>query len=148
MPATPQDVPDLDATADRLHSVAIHLLRSVRVEDEESGLSPARLSALSVVVFAGPLRLGQLAEAEQVRPPSMSTMVRALEKDGLVERRADPDDRRSILVAPTDRGRRLLKSARARRLHRLRRELAALPSEQLRLVAAATEVLFRRFLPE
>lgn len=148
MAATSRATPDLDATADRLHSVAIRLLRSVRVEDEESGLSPARLSALSVVVFAGPLRLGELAETEQVRPPTMSTIVRALEAEGLVERSADPADRRGVLIAATPRGRRLLQTARSRRLKRLRRELADLPPDQLRLVGAAAEVLSRRFLPE
>ena len=54
--------------ADRLHSAAIHLLRRLRVEDEALGISAPRLSALSVLVFAGPRRVGELAEAEQVEP--------------------------------------------------------------------------------
>src|SRR5204863_2334816 len=66
-------------TADRLHSAAIHLLRRLRVRDRESGVGPAQLSALSVLVLGGgPRSLGELAEAEQVRPPTMSRIVAGL----------------------------------------------------------------------
>jgi DNA-binding MarR family transcriptional regulator len=70
--------------ADHLHSAAIHLLRKLRKEDEGSGLNAPRLSALSVIVFAGPITLGDLAAAEQVRPPTMTRIVNALEQQGLV----------------------------------------------------------------
>ncbi|HXX01836.1 MAG TPA: hypothetical protein VEJ00_11510, partial [Candidatus Acidoferrales bacterium] len=66
---------DLLSLADRLHSVAIHLLRRVRKQDVETGEGPARLSALSVLVFGGPKTLGELAAAEQVKPPTMSRIV-------------------------------------------------------------------------
>jgi len=132
---------DLEAAADRLHSVAIHLLRRVRVEDEKSGLSPARLSALSVVVFGGPLSLGRLAEAEQVTPPTMTRLVQALEQEGLVERRPDPADGRGVLIAATRAGTKLLHDARKRRIRRLVGLLNALPQRQLGEVAAATEAL-------
>ena len=74
-----------EALADKLHSSAIHLLRQLRKEDDASGISAPRLSALSVVVFGGPLTLGQLAKAEQVKPPTMTRIVTGLEKDGLIE---------------------------------------------------------------
>src|SRR5229473_2111765 len=73
-------------TADRLHSAAIHLLRRLRRQDDASGLTAPRLSALSVIVFSGPLTLGALATAEQVRPPTMTRLVAALEEAGLVVR--------------------------------------------------------------
>ena len=50
--------------ADRVHSAAIHLLRRLRVRDQESGIGPAQMSALSVLVFAGPRSLKELAAAE------------------------------------------------------------------------------------
>src|SRR6266850_1938157 len=81
-------------TADRLHSAAIHLLRRLRVRDRESGVGPAQLSALSVLVFGGPRSLGELADAEQVRPPTMSRIVAGLERAGLVKRRKTEDGRR------------------------------------------------------
>ena len=94
--------------ADRLHSAAIHLLRRLRKQDEAAGLGAARLSALSVVVFGGPLTLGELAAAEQVRPPTMTRIVAGLEEAGLVARETDARDRRVVRVTATGRGRRLM----------------------------------------
>src|SRR5512134_1777173 len=84
------DADGAEQTADRLHSAAIQLLRRLRREDNRWGLSAPRLSALSVLVFGGrPLTLGELANAEQVRPPTMTRLVSALESQGLVSRASD-----------------------------------------------------------
>src|SRR5207302_8431945 len=80
--------------ADGLHSAAIHLLRRVRKQDIASGEGPARLSALSVLVFGGPKTLGELAAAEQVKPPTMSRIVTGLARSRLVKVTADPEDGR------------------------------------------------------
>src|SRR5882762_3336907 len=77
------------AAADRLHSAAIHLLRRVRQQDVASGVGPAQLSALSVLVFGGVKTLGELAVAEQVKPPTMSRIVSGLARSRLVEINAD-----------------------------------------------------------
>src|SRR3954464_7525598 len=84
--------------ADRLHSAAIHLLRRLRREDDASGLPAPQLSALSVIVFGGPLTLGDLARAEQVRPPTITRLIGELEQQGLVEREVDGADRRVVRV--------------------------------------------------
>ena len=105
--------------ADKLHSAAIHLLRQLRKEDDASGLSAPRLSALSVVVFGGPVTLGQLARAEQVRPPTMTKIVTGLERDRLVERKPDPNDRRLTRIVATPKGQRILIEGRARRVKSL-----------------------------
>src|SRR3954451_1409019 len=94
--------------ADKLHSAAIHLLRRLRREDPASGLTGPRLSALSVVVFGGPMTLGALAEAEQVRRPTMTRLIDALEEAGLVTRRPNPADGRAPLLQATPEGARLL----------------------------------------
>lgn len=125
-----------------LHSVAIHLLRTVRVEDETSGLSPSRLSALSVVVFGGPLRLGDLARAEGVQPPTMSVLVRSLEDGGWVRREPDPADGRSVLVSATSAGVEILEAARERRLRRLDTLLAPLSEEERTTVDRAVDILW------
>lgn len=139
---------DLEVTADRLHSAAIHLLRSLRVHDPASGLSAARLSALSVVVFAGPLPLGELAAAEQLRAPTMSRMVGELEAQGLVRRRRDPEDGRVRLVEATARGRRVLDEGRERRVKALAEKLASLTEEERRILGRAAALLERVALPE
>src|ERR671937_1556007 len=105
--------------ADRFHSAAIHALRHVRREDPATGLSAARLSALSVLVFAGARTLGELAAAEQVRPPTMTRIVRALEDDGYVRRERDPADGRVVRLQATAEGERVLWQARERRVERL-----------------------------
>ena len=133
--------PDPDAVADRLHSAAIHILRRVRREDVGMGLSGPRASALSVVVFAGPVTLGALAAAEQVRPPTMTHLVRALERLGLVTRVPDPHDGRVTRVAATRRGKALLAAGRARRVGALSRQLRTLPKRELAVLAQAAELL-------
>jgi DNA-binding MarR family transcriptional regulator len=110
---------DALALADQLHSAAIHLLRHLRKEDDASGLSAPRLSALSVVVFGGPVTLGQLARAEQVKPPTMTRIVTGLEKDGLVRREGDERDGRLTRIQATPKGQRVLMAGRARRVELL-----------------------------
>lgn len=126
--------------ADRLHSAAIHLLRRVRKVDTESGLSAARLSALSVLVFGGPTTIGELARAEQVSAPTMTRLVQALERDGLVAREAHEGDARAVRLRPTGRGRRILERGRERRVAELAQLLDRLPPDERRAlgVAAAT----------
>jgi DNA-binding MarR family transcriptional regulator len=136
------------ATADRLHSAAIHLLRNVRASDVETGLSPARLSALSVLVFGGPRTISELAAAEQVRLPTMSGIVRGLEEDRLVRREDDPNDRRTARIHTTARGRNLLLRGRARRVDNLAERLKALDRNELRTLAAAAELIERALASE
>jgi DNA-binding MarR family transcriptional regulator len=127
--------------ADRLHSAAIHLLRAVRREDAATELSGPRLSALSVIVFAGPVTLGQLAAAEQVRPPTMTRLVNALEADGLVTRASDPGDARITRLQATARGRALLQAGRARRVAAIARALADLSAQEQALLARAAALI-------
>jgi len=84
--------PDLEAVARALNSGAIHLLRSLAAVDRLAGLTPARLSALSVIVFGGAQSLGALAAAEGVAGPTMTRIVDGLVAAGLAERRPDPSD--------------------------------------------------------
>jgi len=134
---------DAERTADRLHSAAIHLLRRLRREDAKSGLSAPRLSALSVVVFAGPVTLGELAAAEQVKPPTMTRLVSALEDAGLVTREPDADDGRLTRIRATARGRTLLLQGRARRVAALSAEVRALEDADRDVVERAVAILER-----
>jgi DNA-binding MarR family transcriptional regulator len=133
-PAAANDV-ELPA---RLHSAALHLLRRLAQEDSATGVSPPRLSALSVLVFGGPRTIGALAGIEGVTPPTMTRLVAGMAADGLVERLPDPDDRRIVRVAASDRGREVLLAGRERRVATLATMLAPLtPKERRRLEAAA-----------
>lgn len=126
--------------ADRLHSAAIHLLRRLRVRDLASGVGPAQLSTLSVLVFGGPRSLGELAEAEQVRPPTMSRIVASLERDGLVRRHVTEDKRRVRLEA-TEKGAKILQAGRRRRVESLATALRTLSEAEIRRLRQLTDLL-------
>ena len=133
--------PRAEALADQLHSSAIHLLRQLRREDDASGLSAPRLSALSVVVFGGPLTLGQLAAAEQVKPPTMTRIVTGLEKDGLVQRIGDVRDRRLTRIRATTKGQTILAAGRARRVEKLATAVKRLDPTELAELARGVQLL-------
>ncbi len=133
--------PGPPALPDRLHAWAIHLLRWLREADRASPVTAAELSALSVVVHVGPASLTELADAEQVRPPTMSRLVSGLEERGLVDRTRSREDRREVEIRATDRGRTLLEEGRQRRLRELRRALDALGDADRRALERAADVL-------
>ncbi len=133
------------AVADRLYSAAIHLLRGVRKQDVATGLGPAQLSALSVVVFAGPLTLGELAAAEQLKAPTMTRIVAGLEQKGLATRRIDSEDRRVVHLRATAKGARVLHQARRRRIRSLAARLRSLDARQLAALNRAAYLLERLF---
>jgi DNA-binding MarR family transcriptional regulator len=129
------------ATASRLHAFAIHLLRHVRSADADAGLSAARLSALSVLVFGGERTIGELASAEQVSAPTMTRLVSALERDGLVRRRRSGHDARVVRISATAKGRRMLEAGRDRRVVLVTELLAGLDEADQATVRAALDVL-------
>ena len=102
--------------ADRLHSAAIHLLRTLRKVDEASGLTASRLSALSV-------------------------LVRGLGRDGLVVRETLAEDARAVRVRATARGRRILERGRERRVAEFVRLLSGRPATELETLGAAADIL-------
>src|SRR5215472_17400153 len=107
--------PVLLEAADRLHSAAIHLLRGLRRRDRESGIGPAQVSALSVLVFGGKKSLAELAQAEQVKPPTMSRIVAGLLRGKFIHLKTDIADRRALVISATEKGVRLMQRARRRR---------------------------------
>lgn len=134
---------DTAATAGRLHSVAIRLLRRARRDDTALGLSAARASALSVLVFGGPRTIGELATAEQVTPPTMTRLVSGLEAEGFVRRAADRHDRRVVSVAATAKGQRRLEAGRRRRVEHVLALIGRLGTGELATLDRAVEILER-----
>jgi DNA-binding MarR family transcriptional regulator len=127
--------------ADRLHSAAIHLLRRLRRQDQAMGLTAARASALSILVFGGPATLTTLALAEQVSPPTMTRLVVGMERDGLVRRAADEHDGRVVWLQATAKGTRLLHEGRRRRVAALAADLDSLSAAERATLAAAADIL-------
>ena len=140
--------PGLRATARRrvaneLNTTAIHALRRARVSDADSGLSPERLSLLSVLVYAGPRTMGDLARAEQVTRPAITRIVDALEEAGLVSREPVATDRRVVLVTATPAGRAVLEDARRRRVETLAAVLEGMSADELERLSQALAVVRR-----
>ena len=127
--------------ADQLHSTAICLLRLVRVQDTASGIAPARLSALSVIVFGGPVSLCDLARAEQVKPPTMSRIVAGLKRSRLVEITADAHDARRRQIHATSKGVALLRAGRRRRVRYLADRLASVSKQELAILRQALDLV-------
>src|SRR6478609_822760 len=126
--------------ADRLHAAAIHLLRRLRRQDAAMGLTAARASALSILVFGGPATLTTLARAEQVSAPTMTRLVLGMERDGLVRRAADEHDGRVVWLHATAKGTRLLHEGRRRRVAALSDDLDTLSASDRATVAAAADI--------
>jgi DNA-binding MarR family transcriptional regulator len=133
--------------ANRLNSAAIHLLRRISRDDGADGVTGARLSALSVLVFGGPVTVGELARRERVAAPTITRIVDALVRDGLAERQAVEGDRRQSRLAATAAGRELLERGRARRIRHLAAELGSLDQAEVRHLELALQLLERLETP-
>jgi DNA-binding MarR family transcriptional regulator len=145
-PALPPGLPDdpRHATANALHSAALRLLRRARTADASMDLDGPRASALSVLVFAGPMPIGQLAAVEQVSPPAITKTVTALEAAGLARRMPSADDRRVVLVSATPKGRSLLERGRAARVRAVADLLEDLGETDLRTLRRAAALVARQ----
>src|SRR5438874_7528885 len=127
--------------ADHLHSATIHLLRGLRIRDRERGIGPAQLSALSVLVFAGSKSLAELAQSEQVKPPTMSRIVAGLRRASLVHMSSNEADGRAIVITATAKGVRLMQQARLRSVESLAGAISALPELEVGLLGKAAEII-------
>ena len=145
-PPIPAGLPDTDRVrvANRLHSISIRLLRGARTVDRETGLGPERLSLLSVLVFAGPQTMSDLARMEMVSRPAITRIVKSLETLRLVARETDGVDRRRVRLRATARGRRLMERGRARRVAYVADDLGGLSKRELATLLRATEILTER----
>ena len=127
----------------QLNSVAIHLVRRARSVDQQLGVPPGQLSALSVLAFGGERTVAELAAAEQVTSPTMTRIVDGLERAGLAKRHAHPDDRRATLVRATSKGRRVMERGRRNRVELIARLIEGMSAEDLAAVERATTALAR-----
>ena len=131
-------------TVTELRHAVMRLSRRLRQEGGgEGGITAGQLATLATVEQRGPMTLGELAEAERVKPPSITRVVVSLEGEGLVTRSTDPDDGRVSLVAVTKSGRALLAAQRRRRDEWLSEHLADIDPAERDLVMRAAAILER-----
>jgi DNA-binding MarR family transcriptional regulator len=140
----PEPIPP--TLADRLRLVVTRLARRLR-QQTDAGISPTQAAALATIERRGPLTLGELAQLERVRPPTITAAVGRLEDEGLVERKPDPDDRRVARVQITKRGRRLLDETRSQKRAYLEQRVDGLSARD-RATLERAAVILERFLEE
>ncbi len=126
--------------AARLRFVLTRLARALRRESH-SKLSASQVSALAALEELGPMRISALATNESMDPSVATRIVASLEGLGLVERTADPEDRRASLVDLSVVGRRELGDLWSERTHELSVRLDRLSDTDRRAIEAAIPVL-------
>ena len=131
----------LSTLAWEVNSLSIHLVRWAKRADDALGVPPARLSALSVLVFGGDRTISELAHAEMVSLATISRVVDGLESMGLARRLPHPIDARSYVVRATPKGRRLMERGRQARVDRLTTLLSQVPADERATVERALRLL-------
>ena len=139
---------EMKSSADQPENVAADLYsglakvsRQLRLMDLPQGFTPERLRTLATIHTNGPITVTALADMEKVRPATISRMVTSLEDEGLVRRREDAKDKRSVLVSATPKGRQMYQRANRRYLKQLNEALATLEPEQLELMQDLASLL-------
>lgn len=132
---------DVSAIAVALRPTLTRLYLALRRHTPIREYTAAQASALTVLLDHGPMRMGELAERESIRMPTATALIDGLTRNGLVERRPDPDDRRAVLVALTEHGTDVLDRVRGERDSILTAALARLGADDRAAIAAAAPAL-------
>jgi DNA-binding MarR family transcriptional regulator len=135
--------------SDLASRLRLDISRMARRLRQEAGaeLSPSQTAALATIECHGPLTPSELAVRERIQRPTATRVLARLEEAGLVDRAADPQDRRSSLVSISEDGSVLLAVARARKDAFLARRIDALePADREALDRAAA--ILERMLKE
>ena len=135
--------PTTPVLADDLLLLVTRLGRRLRRVANADAVTPTQRSILTTLERHGPRTHGELADAERVRPPTITAAVDRLEARGLVARTRDATDRRVARVALTAEGRTLLAEARRQRTAYLEQRLRALTPADRATIAAAAPALLR-----
>lgn len=135
----------LTDSAARLRLAVVRTARRLRQEaaSEATGLTPTSTAALATIERHGPLTPSELAAIERVKRPTITRTLGCLEKEGLIERAADPQDGRSSLVSVNAAGRERLRRLRGRKNAYLARRMRALGPEEVETLERAAEILDR-----
>ena len=128
------------ATAGRLRLAMASLSRRLR-KDWPDELTPSRVSALATVAAGEPLAVGELAKRMGVSTPTVSHIVDALDKQGLIARLPDPHDRRICRLTTSEAGEELLEELSRRTTGILEDRIHRLPPAQQSALEAALPAL-------
>ncbi len=138
------DIP-LSERAAHLRTAIVRTARRLRQEAaaETSGLTPTSVAALATIERHGPMTPSEIADIERVKRPTITRTLACLEREGLIDRAPDPDDRRSALVSINGAGRERLRRLRKRKNAYLARRMRDLTEEEVDTLERAAEILER-----
>jgi len=122
---------------------ALYRLITAAVRQQPRDISLTSASTLATLERTGPRRITDLAVVERITQPAMTSLVTALEKAGLAQRRADPRDQRVVLVTLTVAGADYLRFRRRAAAEEFARLIDKLPAAQAAALLAATPALRR-----
>lgn len=144
MPMKATDIP-LSERAAHLRTAIVRTARRLRQEAaaETSGLTPTSVAALATIERHGPLTPSEIAAIERVKRPTITRTLGCLEREGLIDRAADPADGRSSLVSVNGAGRERLRRLRGRKNAYLARRMKDLTDEEVETLERAAEILER-----
>jgi len=144
MMMNPTDIP-LAERAAHLRTAIVRTARRLRQEAaaETTGLTPTSVAALATIERHGPMTPSEIAEIERVKRPTITRTLGCLEREGLIDRTADPADGRSALVSVNAAGRERLRRLRGRKNAYLARRMRALSPEEVETLERAAEILER-----
>ncbi len=141
MSTTTPAAPTLDPTeVDRLRLALLRVVRKIRTSTDES-ITPSQVAVLSTLSLHGPSTVGQIAEYENVKPPSASRIVSALEERGFIKRTPHVRDARSHTVALTPAAEKWLKKNRATEATWLSGQLEQLTAKDVKALKAVVPAL-------
>lgn len=139
-----EETAELAAELQRVLLVSSRILRSHTSSD---AVSAPQFSVLAYLQRTGESTPGALAEFEHVSPPVMTRILGRLEKAGLVERAAHPEDGRQVRVTLTGEGQDVVRAGRAKRDAWLRSRIEAAPAEERAALCEASRVLRAILIP-
>jgi DNA-binding MarR family transcriptional regulator len=137
MSRRPQTPGRTDPAKSRTISRALYGLVTAAVRSQPRDMSLTSLSTLATLELTGPRRITDLAACEGVMQPSMTALVSALERSGLVERRRDPSDGRVSLVALTSQGTEYIRARRQAGVEDFAQLIDSLPADETEALLAA-----------
>lgn len=124
-----------------LYSSLNRVARQLRNVELPKGFTPERFRTLATIHNHGPMSVTALADVEELRPATVSRMIAALEADGLIRRREVKEDKRSVLISTTAKGRQMYLRASQKYLDQLREAIMALDKDQVDLVGDLASLL-------
>ena len=140
------DMATLTRTAELASTMRVSVMRlsrRLRSERADHGLSLTQVATLATLDRHGPLTPRDLADHENVQPPSMTRILAGLEERDLITRTPHASDGRQHLVALTPAARDLLREDRRRRDAWLARRLSELTQDERELLRSAAALLDR-----